>query len=93
MLRAILNKFWKKHPTKQQLYGHLHPISKTIKIRRTRHAEHCWRSKDELRSDVLQWAPSHGRPTRTYLQQTARLDDNDDDEFFPVFYQTLTIKS
>ena len=24
--RAILNKFWKQHPTKQQLYGHQPPI-------------------------------------------------------------------
>ena len=23
--------------------------------------EHCWRSKDELISDVVQWTPSHGR--------------------------------
>ena len=30
MLRAILNKSWRKHPTKQQLYGHLPPITKTI---------------------------------------------------------------
>ena len=37
------------------------PITKTIKIRRTRHAGHYWRSKDELISDVLQWTPSHGR--------------------------------
>ena len=26
MLRAILNKSWRQHPTKQQLYGHLPPI-------------------------------------------------------------------
>ena len=52
MLRAILNKPWRQHPTKQQLYGHLPPITKTIKVRRTRHVEHCWRSKDELISDV-----------------------------------------
>ena len=32
MLRAILNKSWRQHPTKQQLYGHLSPITKTIKI-------------------------------------------------------------
>ena len=44
MLRAILNKSWRQHPIKQQLYGHLPPISKTIQIRRTRHAGHCWRS-------------------------------------------------
>ena len=47
MLQAILNKSWKQHPTKPQLYGHLPPITKTIKVRRTRHAGHCWRSRDE----------------------------------------------
>ena len=30
MLRAILNKSWRQHPTKPQLYGHLPPISKTM---------------------------------------------------------------
>ena len=74
MLRAILNKSWGQHPTKQQLYRHLPPITKTIKIRRTRHAGHCWRSRDELVCDVLLWNPSHrwakaGRPVRTYTQQ------------------------
>ena len=38
MLRTILNKFWKQHPTRHQLYGHLPPITKTIQGRRTRHA-------------------------------------------------------
>ena len=74
MLRAILNKSWRQHPTKQQLYGHLFPITKTIQVRRTRHAGHCWKSKDELISDVLLWIPSHGRakagrPAQTYIQQ------------------------
>ena len=45
MLRAILNKSWRQHPTKQQLYGHLPPITKTIQVRRTRNAGHCWRSR------------------------------------------------
>ena len=54
MLRAILNKSWKQHLTKQQLYSHLPPISKTIQIRWIRYAGHCRRSKDELISDVLQ---------------------------------------
>ena len=40
MLRAILNKSWKQHPTRHQLYGHLPPITKTIQVRRTRHAGH-----------------------------------------------------
>ena len=74
MLRAILNKSRQQHPTRHQLYGHLPPITKTIKARRTRHAGHCWRSKDELISDVLIWTPAYGQakagqPARTYIQQ------------------------
>ena len=61
MLRAILNKSWRQHPTRHQLYGHLPPIMKTIQVRRTRHAGHCWRSRDELIRDVLLWTPTHGR--------------------------------
>ena len=55
MLRAILNKSWQQHPTRHQLYGHLPPITKTIQVRRSRHAGHCWRSKGEVISDVLLW--------------------------------------
>ena len=74
MLRAILNKSWRQHPTRHQLYGHLPHVTKTIQIRRTRHAGHCWRSKDELISDVLLWTLAYGqakagRPARTYIQQ------------------------
>ena len=43
-------------------------------VRRTRHAGHCRRSKDELISDVFLWTPTYGRakagwPARTYIQQ------------------------
>ena len=74
MLHAILNKSWRQHPTRHQLYGHLPPITETIQVRRTRHAGHCWRSRDELLRDVLLWTPIHGRakagrPARTYIQQ------------------------
>ena len=74
MLRAILNKSWRQHPTRHQLYGHLPPITKTTQVRQTRHAGHCWRSKDELIRDVLLWTPAYGqakagRPARTYIQQ------------------------
>ena len=74
MLRATLNKSWRQHPTKHQLYGHLPPTTKTIQIRRTRHAGYCWRSSDELISDVLRWISTYdrakaGRPARTYIQQ------------------------
>ena len=57
MLRAILNKSWRQHATRHQLYGHLPPITKTIQLRRNRHAGHCWRSKNEHISDVLLWTP------------------------------------
>ena len=74
MLRAILNKSWQQHTTRHQLYGHMPPITKTIQVRRTRHAGHCWRSREELISDVLLWTPAYGRakagrPARTYIQQ------------------------
>ena len=74
MLRAILNKSWRQHPTRYQLYGHLPSITKTIQVRRTRHAGHCWRSRDELISDVLLWTPTYGRakvgrPARIYILQ------------------------
>ena len=68
MRRAILNTSWRQHPTTHQLYGHLHPITKTIQVRQT------WRSRDELISDVLLWTPTYGlakagRPARTRIQQ------------------------
>ena len=74
ILWAVLNQSWRQHLTKQQLYGHLPPITKTIKVRRTRHMGHRWKSKDKLISNILQWTPSHGRakagwPVRTYTQQ------------------------
>ena len=74
MLQVILNKIWRQHFTKQQLYDHLPPITNTIQVRRTRHTRHCWRSRDELIRDVLPWTPSHGRAkaarlARTYIQQ------------------------
>ena len=55
--------------------AHLPPITKTIQVRRTRHAGHCWRSRDELIRDVLLWIPhtrprkKQERPARTYIQQ------------------------
>ena len=73
MLRPVLNKSWRQHPPKQQLYGFILLILKTIHVRRPRHAGHCWKSEDELISDVFLWTSSHGRarverPAGTYLQ-------------------------
>ena len=74
MLRAILHSSWRQHPTKQQLYGHQPPITKTIQIRRAGHTGHRWRSSNELISDVLLRIPLHGRAkvgrsAWTYIRQ------------------------
>ena len=69
MLRAILNKSWKQHLTKQLQDGYLPPITKSIQVRRTRHAGRYWKCKDEIISDILQWTAKVVRPARTYIQQ------------------------
>ena len=74
MLRAILNKSRRLHPTKQQLCENLLSITKTIKVTRSRHVGHCMRSRNELISNMLLWIYSHGRakagrPARIYIQQ------------------------
>ena len=68
MLWAVLNKSWRQNPIKQQQYGHLPSISKTIQIRQARHGGHYWRSMGELISDVPLWTPSHGQ-ARVGLEQ------------------------
>ena len=69
MLRAILNKSWRQHPTRHQLYGHLPPITKTIQVRQARH---CWRSKDKWRTpmDPHIWS-SKSRTTSPNLHTAA----------------------
>ena len=74
MLRAVLNKSCDNTPRDTNYTDTCPPITKIIQVRRTRHAGHCWRSKDELISDVLLWTPTYGcakagRLARTYIQQ------------------------
>ena len=74
MLRAILKKSKSQHPTKQWLNDNLPPITKTIQVRRTRHAVHCQRRGEELINDMLLWTSSPGRtkagqPAGTFKQQ------------------------
>ena len=76
---SCIEQVLKAAPTKQQLYGHLSPITKTNQVWRTR------RSWDEPISGILQLTPSHrqakaGRPARTYVLQVfadtgCRLED------------------
>ena len=55
MLRAILNKSWRQHPTRHQLYGHRPPTTKTIQVRRTRHAGEAGTSSNVMYS----YGPPH----------------------------------
>ena len=66
MLRATLNKSWRQHPTRHQLYGHLPPITKTIQVRRTRHAgmAHKWCTLMDI------W-PGKSRTTSTNIHSAA----------------------
>ena len=80
MLRAILLRCGRQHPTKQQLYGHLPPITKTIQIRLTGHAGHCWRSSDEFISDVLLWTPTGA-------------DQKPGDQLEPTYSSSVRIRS
>ena len=89
MLQAILNKSWQQHPTMHQLYGHLPPITKTIQARQTRHAGHCWRSQDEIVSDVLLWTPTYGQSN---AGQPARTRHDDDDDYVSTLTVKLTVK-
>ena len=70
---TILNTSWKQNLTKQQLYSHWPAFTKTIHVRRTRHAEHCWKSRDEHISIIFLWTPllwqtNAGQPARTYIE-------------------------
>ena len=72
MLQTVLDKPWKQHPIKLQLYSHLPPISKTILVRRIRDIAGESRTKSSvmfffglLHMDV----PVLDDPEEEYLQQ------------------------
>ena len=44
MLSSVLKKLRNQHPTKQQVYGHWSSITRTIQVRRTKHAGYCWKT-------------------------------------------------
>ena len=60
------------------MYGHLPPLSQTIKGRRTRNTEHFCKNKEELIS-VLLWSLTYGHtsvnePAETYINSLRTLD-------------------
>jgi len=57
LLRRVQNLHWEDHPTLGVIYGSLPRISTVLTSRRLRFAGHCFRSKEELISDLLLWCP------------------------------------
>ena len=76
LLMKAKNLSWKKHPTRQRIYGDLPPISTTVAQRRARFAGHCMRASDQVISSILPWREpltnKRGRRPLTFLDIIAR---------------------
>ena len=95
MLRSILEKSYKQHTTKQELYDHIHPISKILKGRRTRHAGHCLKEQGTLHVDVLRWPNSLSWSTLSKhmvtLEYLSRIKGDSESQVNPVGLCNLMI--
>ena len=58
MLRAILNRSMRQHPTRHQLYSRLPPITKTIQVRRTRQQDTAGEARTNS-SVMYSYGPPH----------------------------------
>ena len=61
MLRVVKNVTWQQRITNEGLYGGLPRISSTTWERRLWFSGHCWRSKNEVVSDLVLWEPKHSK--------------------------------
>jgi hypothetical protein len=57
LLMRVKNISWKRHPTKQQIYNKLPPVSQIIRRRRVQFAGHCFRASNEMASKFVLWKP------------------------------------
>ena len=57
MLRAVLNKSWRQHPTRLQLYGHLPPSQKLYKFDEPDTRDTAGEARTSSISDVLLYGP------------------------------------
>ena len=60
MLRVVKNVTWQKRIINEVLSVGLPRVSTTIRERRLRFSGHCWKSKNEVVSDLVLWEPKHG---------------------------------
>ena len=65
-LRTVLNKSWKRHPTRQQVFGQLPPISQ---VRRTRHADTAGEARINSLATFFYGHTSVGRLVTTDILQ------------------------
>jgi hypothetical protein len=75
LLMKAKNISWKKHPTLQQIYGNLPPISTVLAKRRARFAGHCMRASNQSISSILPWRvqqTNRGRRPLTFMDTVAR---------------------
>ena len=84
MLRAVINKSWRDHLTNEQLYGDIPKISKSIRMQRLRFAGHCWRSKDEVASDLILWQTQHGNHSSGCIAKTYLFQLRDDIDLLTI---------
>ena len=68
------NQYWTtpggRTPQSSNCQAIYYPSQKLFQVRRTRHAGHWWRSRDELISNVLLWTPLPGRVKAGRLART-----------------------
>ena len=75
MLRAKLNKSWRQHPTKHQLYGHLAGQKQDDQL------EHTFSSYVRIRDAALKTYQRRWTIGRSGERESAaRHDDHDDDD-------------
>ena len=61
MLTVVKNVTWPQSITYEVLYAGLSRISTTIRERHLRFSCHCWRSNNEVVSDLVLWEQKHGK--------------------------------
>ena len=75
LLMKVKNLHWKTHPTLNEIYENIPPISSVIAQRRARFAGHCMRASNQLISTILPWREQQkkrGRRPLSYLDTIAR---------------------
>ena len=61
MLRVVKSVTWRQRITNELPYAGLPRISTTIREKPLRFSGHCWRSKNEIVSDLVLWERKHGK--------------------------------